>query len=384
MNTPTSDFRTSNLKHSALRIPNSEFRLGFTLVELLIVITVIGILVGLLLPAINGAMSSARELAMRTEMVQIEQAVESFRTEYGFYPPSFEQFNRSPAGGVGHPGLSAFLRYLNRIAPSHQESTVFPDVGSGVGGVRIVAWWNKIGRHLDDQSSLVFWLSGLCKSKQFPITGGSDGLIEPFNGPAQFIATPSGPIEIERDVRFEFQPGQLTYGVGPDVIGARDVAATNISRVNDDSDVLDPVDFRELDLINVGTEFATVAAYKQPNGPSNGDLIYRYRDAASYFYPPFAYLTDAVPSVMRDIDFDGAADDTVPDPEVFVNPKTFQLISFGLDGDPGVPLNPMGAGAIEHQRALVFSTDSNFIKFGYDNMANFADGRLELFVIENE
>ena len=380
MNTPTSDFRTSNLKHSALRIPNSEFRLGFTLVELLIVITVIGILVGLLLPAINGAMISARELAVRTEMVQIEQAVESFKTEYGFYPPSFEQFNRSPAGGVGHPGLSAFLRYLNRIAPSHQESTVFPDVGSGVGGVRIVAWWNKIGRHLDDQSSLVFWLSGLCKSKQFPITGGSDGLIEPFNGPAQFIAPPSGPIEIERDVRFEFQPGQLTYGVGPDVIGARDVAATNISRVNDDSDVLDPVDFRELDLIT-GGQVATVAAYKQPNGPSNGDLIYRYRDAASYNIAPFAYITQ-IPGGERDTRGRTPGQDLVQDD--FANPQTFQLISFGLDGNPGVPLNPSGAGDVEHLQAFALSTDSNFIKFGYDNMANFADGRLELFVIENE
>ena len=128
MNTPTSDFRTSNLKHSARRIPNSEFRLGFTLVELLIVITVIGILVGLLLPAINGAMSSARELAMRTEMVQIEQAIESFRTEYGFYPPSFEQFNRTGATSLtatdaGSRGLQAFVRFLNRIAPNHQEGS---------------------------------------------------------------------------------------------------------------------------------------------------------------------------------------------------------------------------------------------------------------------
>ena len=79
MNTPTSDLRTPNLKRSA-----------FTLVELLIVITIIGILVGLLLPAVRGALKSANELAVRTEMTQIEQAIESFNTQYGFYPPSFE------------------------------------------------------------------------------------------------------------------------------------------------------------------------------------------------------------------------------------------------------------------------------------------------------
>ena len=76
MNTPTSDLRIPNLKRSA-----------FTLVELLIVITIIGILVGLLLPAVRGALRAANELAVRTEMVQIEQAIESFNTQYGFYPP---------------------------------------------------------------------------------------------------------------------------------------------------------------------------------------------------------------------------------------------------------------------------------------------------------
>ena len=142
----------ANRRSSQFRIPNSEFRLGFTLVELLIVITVIGILVGLLLPAINGAMRSARELAMRTEMVQIEQAVESFKTEYGFYPPSFEQFDRMwRPTSVGDPGVSDFLRLLNRVAPNHQEAiqrALATDLQVRV-EPRIVDWWNNVGQFLD-------------------------------------------------------------------------------------------------------------------------------------------------------------------------------------------------------------------------------------------
>ena len=363
----------ANRRSSQFRIPNSEFRLGFTLVELLIVITVIGILVGLLLPAINGAMRSARELAMRTEMVQIEQAVESFKTEYGFYPPSFEQFAPGAAADTSHPGLAAFLRYLNRIAPNHQEAISF--VG---GGSRIVVWWNKVGQHLDDQSSLVFWLSGLCQNKQFPITGGNpDSLIPPFGPDTSFTAPNGSVVEINRDRRFEFQPNQLVYGVTAN--DTSDITTSETTIVTDPT--TGAVQFVEAD--SLGGNNQLVAAYKQPYGPSNGDLNYRYRDSSSYFFPPYAYLTDVGPTAMLDNDFDGTAD-TVPDPTVFINPKTFQLISLGLDGEAGVPVEEPTSDDDFRENAFVFSTDPNFIKFGYDNMANFADGRLELFVIENE
>lgn len=363
---------STNQRPAKIRTPRS----AFTLIELLIVITVIGILVGLLIPAITGAMSTARELAIRTEMVQIEQGIESFKTKYGFYPPSFEQFPSGPVTSVSDPGVRDFLRYLNRIAPNHQESSNF---ASGI--PRIVVWWNKVGQHLDQQSSIVFWLSGMCKSKQFPITGGAITLIEPFNGPPRFVGTVVPPVEIERDVMFDFQPGQLVYGVTADPTDTTDIAATTI--------LMDgtAVQFLDADSIPTGSAWL-VAAYKQPYGPSDGDLVYRYRDAGSYFFAPYAYLTDVGPSALRDTDFDGAADDSVPDPSVFVNPKSFQLISFGMDGEAGVPLfengSPPTGEELARQQAFALSTDPEFVKRGYDNMTNFSVGRLELFVIENE
>ncbi len=63
-------------------------RLGFTLIELLVVLVIIAILLGLLLPAINGAIRKARGAAVQAEISQLAQALGSFRTKYGDYPPS--------------------------------------------------------------------------------------------------------------------------------------------------------------------------------------------------------------------------------------------------------------------------------------------------------
>ena len=359
-------------------------RAAFTLVELLIVLTVIGILVGLLIPAITGAMGTARELAIRTEMVQIEQAIEKFKTDYGFYPPSFEQFNRGSSNADLAAGVAQFLPYLNRIAPNHQESTFFP------GGTvpRINVWWNKIGRHLDQQSSLVFWLSGMCKSKQYPITGGAVGLIEPFAGPTRFVGTVTPPVEIERDARFDFDKGQLVYGVGPNVIvpdpdGSGGFVGTPVvdgsAEEVDRDGTTNAVIFNEVDQIAGGV--ALVAAYRQPYGPSNGDRRFRYRDAGSYNIVPYAYSTQ-ISGAPSDTRGRSTGDPLVPDD--FVNPKTFQLISFGMDGEAGVP-NELPNNEFERQEnAFVLSSAPEFVKRGYDNMTNFAGGRLELFVIENE
>lgn len=60
---------------------------GFTLVELLIVIAVIGILVALLLSVFNSGTKHSILQRAQSERDQIETALESYRTYYGFYPP---------------------------------------------------------------------------------------------------------------------------------------------------------------------------------------------------------------------------------------------------------------------------------------------------------
>lgn len=59
---------------------------SFTLVEILVVVSIIGLLAGLSIPAVGGAMAAARKAKVTAMAHQIRTAITQFNTEYGYFP----------------------------------------------------------------------------------------------------------------------------------------------------------------------------------------------------------------------------------------------------------------------------------------------------------
>ena len=79
-------------------------RAGFTIVELLIVIVVIGILAAITIVAYNGVQQRANNTARVNEAKQWERVLLSYATTYGQYP---SVLNQSMCLGEGYPDVNA-------------------------------------------------------------------------------------------------------------------------------------------------------------------------------------------------------------------------------------------------------------------------------------
>ena len=76
---------------------------AFTLLELLTVIAVIGLLAALIFPAVRSARTAAGKARTKVQFNQWAAAMESFRSEYGYYPALHGSNLVNPPGQSSDP-----------------------------------------------------------------------------------------------------------------------------------------------------------------------------------------------------------------------------------------------------------------------------------------
>lgn len=97
--------RLRSISNWKLKIENA-----FTLVEMLLVVTIIGILAALVIPKIVGRSEQARVTAAHADIAAIKTALDAFEVDNGFYPKSLADLVAPPSNAKNWHGP-----YLDKV-----------------------------------------------------------------------------------------------------------------------------------------------------------------------------------------------------------------------------------------------------------------------------
>lgn len=77
-------------------------RCGFSLIELMVVVAIIGALAAMAIPRLTGATTAAKEARIQADLATIGTAVELYYTKHGKYPANLEAMVNNTEGEEGY------------------------------------------------------------------------------------------------------------------------------------------------------------------------------------------------------------------------------------------------------------------------------------------
>ena len=133
-------------------------RRGFTLVEMLIVVLIIGLIMGIGIPNLLNAIQRAKQKRTLGDMAGIATAVESYSLDYNAYPPAGAGAIPVTYGGLSYPSVTLGVKAVNYVAPTYLKV------------VPLIDGWNS-------------WFMFTSQTQDYAIvSGGKDGTLSMPNG----------------------------------------------------------------------------------------------------------------------------------------------------------------------------------------------------------
>ncbi len=140
---PRHGFKTVELPFGGLSVASPPKRLAFTIVELLVVIAIIGILSGLLLPAVQQSREAARRIQCANQLKQLGLSALNYHNVRRTFPPGYLGMIPPKAIDLSHP-TEQYVGVIPFLLPYFENKSVYQIMDGSLLNVQksMPPWWD--------------------------------------------------------------------------------------------------------------------------------------------------------------------------------------------------------------------------------------------------